>query len=67
MADLETNSYRHQIALVTQEPQLFSTTIANNIAYGVDGTVPQVCLYSVHGLTFIYLIFLLLAGSFGSH
>lgn len=41
ISDYETNFLRKHIALVTQEPQLFSTTIRNNIAYGVDAEVSQ--------------------------
>ncbi len=34
--DLNLKWYRRQLGLVSQEPALFSTTIAENIAYGLD-------------------------------
>ena len=38
---LDTRWYRHQLALVPQEPVVFDTTIAENIAYGRRGATPQ--------------------------
>jgi ATP-binding cassette subfamily B (MDR/TAP) protein 1 len=38
ICDLNLASLRSKIAIVPQEPELFSTTIYNNIAYGLAGT-----------------------------
>ena len=34
--DLDVDHYRHHVALVSQEPKLFNTTIKGNIIYGLD-------------------------------
>ena len=39
--DVTLKSLRQQIGIVTQETVLFDDTIANNIAYGVQGSTPQ--------------------------
>ncbi|KAJ1919430.1 ATP-binding cassette permease mdl1 [Tieghemiomyces parasiticus] len=39
--DLDLTWWRRQVALVNQEPTLFAGTIAENIAYGLDGFVPE--------------------------
>jgi len=38
LSALDAGWYRRQIGVVSQEPKLFSTTIAANIGYGVDAT-----------------------------
>lgn len=38
---LQLRWYRHQMGLVSQEPTLFATTIAANIAYGRPGASQQ--------------------------
>lgn len=42
MAELDLFWMRRRIALVSQEPVLFATTIANNIAYGREATQEEV-------------------------
>lgn len=45
LSALDAGWYRRQIGVVSQEPKLFSTTIAANIGYGVDGPpLPQCSL-----------------------
>jgi subfamily B ATP-binding cassette protein MsbA len=39
--DVTLKSLRQQIGIVTQETVLFDDTIANNIAYGLQGSTPQ--------------------------
>jgi len=39
---IEPRHFRANIGYVSQEPQLFSMTIRENIAYGID----EVCLFS---------------------
>lgn len=41
LKDLDALWYRQQIGVVTQEPRLFSTTVAANIAYGCPGEVTR--------------------------
>lgn len=42
MAELDLFWLRRKIALVSQEPVLFATTIAGNIAYGCEATQEEV-------------------------
>ena len=42
LAELDLFWMRRRIALVSQEPVLFATTIANNIAYGREATQEEV-------------------------
>ena len=42
MGELDLFWMRRKIALVSQEPVLFATTIAGNIAYGRDATQEEV-------------------------
>lgn len=42
MAELDLLWMRRKIALVSQEPVLFATTIAANIAYGCEATQEEV-------------------------
>lgn len=39
---LDVTWYRRKLALVSQEPVLFATTIADNIAYGREATQEEV-------------------------
>lgn len=42
MGELDLFWMRRKIALVSQEPVLFATTIAGNIAYGCEATQEEV-------------------------
>ena len=42
LGELDLFWMRRKIALVSQEPVLFATTIAGNIAYGREGTQEEV-------------------------
>lgn len=41
MRELDARWYRSQLGVVSQEPSLFSETVAANIAYGLDKKVSQ--------------------------
>lgn len=41
LRDLNVSWLRQQIGVVSQEPVLFATTIAENIRYGKDGVTQQ--------------------------
>ena len=43
LPDVDLDWLRTQISIVNQEPVLFATTIAENIAYGKDATEQEVC------------------------
>lgn len=42
LKDIDTNWFRKRVAIVSQEPVLFATTIAKNIAYARDATQEEV-------------------------
>jgi len=41
VADYNLNHIRHQMAIVTQEPDLFNTTVRQNITYGLEETAGE--------------------------
>jgi ABC-type multidrug transport system fused ATPase/permease subunit len=43
--ELDAKWFRSQLGVVSQEPNLFSETVAANIAYGLEG-ISQVCCCS---------------------
>ena len=42
LKDIDTNWFRKRVAIVSQEPVLFATTVAKNIAYARDATQEEV-------------------------
>ena len=52
MGELDLFWMRRKIALVSQEPVLFATTIAGNIAYGRDATQEEVSTTSIYLVVF---------------
>jgi ATP-binding cassette, subfamily B, bacterial MsbA len=46
LMELDSSWYRSQLAVVSQDPRLFSDTVSNNIAYGV--TADRVCIMKIH-------------------
>ena len=60
LARIDTDWFRKRIGIVSQEPILFATTIAKNIAYGKDATQEEVSTLSLASharscvFTFVY-------------
>ena len=48
LKDIDTNWFRKRVAIVSQEPVLFATTIAKNIAYARDATQEEVIFHKVY-------------------
>lgn len=58
LGELDLFWMRRKIALVSQEPVLFATTIAGNIAYGRDATLEEVGTLLYQGVFHIKYLYI---------